>query len=291
MKILVTGGNGQLGRSLNKIGAAYPQHAFVFTDMPEADITDPGRMEGLIKSEQPELIVNCAAYTAVDKAESDPASARRINAEGPRILSGIARETGIGLIHISTDYVFSGKAYRPWTENDPAEPSGVYGRTKRAGEEAVLASGCRAAVIRTAWLYSEFGNNFVKTMLRLGRERDELQVVYDQIGSPTYATDLARAILAVAEQGLNGCEIYHYSDEGAVSWYDFARTIFDLAGFQVRVKAIKSEQYAAPAPRPAYSVLAKDKIKTLGVPVPWWKDSLAECLNLLQTQLQIQTQP
>ena len=290
MKILVTGGNGQLGRSLNKIGAAYPQHAFVFTDMPEADITHPGRMAELIKKHRPEIIVNCAAYTAVDKAESDPASARRINAEGPRILAGLARETGIGLIHISTDYVFSGKACRPWKEDDPADPSGVYGRTKRAGEEAVLASGCRGAVIRTAWLYSEFGNNFVKTMLRLGRERDELQVVYDQIGSPTYATDLAHAILTVAEQGLRGCEIYHYSDEGAVSWYDFARTVFDLSGIRVRINAIESAQYATPAPRPAYSVLAKDKIKTLGVRVPWWKDSLTECLNRLQTQPQIQMQ-
>ncbi len=284
MKILVTGGNGQLGSSLRKISGEYPQHAFLFTDMPEADITDKGCMSRLVSDNGIELIINCAAYTAVDKAESQPELAAKINIDGARILAEVAREHEAFLIHISTDYVFGGEGCHPLKEEDATAPIGVYGRTKRAGEEAVVAAGCRGAIIRTAWLYSEFGGNFVKTMLRLGSQRDNLNVVYDQIGTPTYATDLARAILVLAEklqQERPGMEIYHFSNEGAVSWYDFAQAIFELSGLAVRVGAIETEQYPTPARRPAYSVLSKEKIKAAGVEVPYWRNSLIECLHIL----------
>lgn len=285
MNILVTGGRGQLGCSLRKTGARYPQHRFWFTDMPESDITDPERMAGLVEEHAIGLIVNCAAYTAVDRAESEEMLAERVNAEGPRTLASVARRKGIPLIHISTDYVFGGEGCHPIREGHPTDPQGVYGRTKLRGEEAIRESGCDAAVIRTAWLYSEFGNNFVKTMLRVGRERGSVNVVYDQVGSPTYAPDLAEAILRLAENGVKGYEIYHFSDEGAVSWYDFAHAIFELAGETLRVGAIESSAYPAPAKRPAYSVLSKEKIKAAGVEVPYWRDSLKVCLKALKETL------
>lgn len=282
MRILVTGANGQLGLSLRKVAAAHPEHTLVCTDLPEADITDRGAIEALVEKNGTELIINCAAYTAVDKAESDEQLARTINAGGPRTLAAIARERGIGLIHISTDYVFSGEGCRPLREDDPAGPTGAYGRTKFEGELSVRESGCDAAVVRTSWLYSEFGVNFVRTMLRLGAEREALSVVYDQVGTPTYAPDLADALLQLASRGISGYEVYHYSNEGVASWYDFAWEIFSLAGLPVRLSPIESSQYPTPARRPAYSVLAKEKIKSLGIAVPYWKDSLQTCLNAIQ---------
>ena len=281
MNILVTGGNGQLGCSLRKIAGMYPQHRFVFTDVPEADITDWACIAALAEKHAIDLIVNCAAYTAVDRAESDAETAAKINVQGSEVLAGVARERGIGLIHISTDYVFDGESCHPLKEDRPTAPQGVYGRTKLAGEQAIEASRCNACVIRTAWLYSEYGNNFVKTMLRLGRERDELNVVYDQVGTPTYATDLAHAILRLAERGVSGFEVYHFSDEGAISWYDFAKAVFALAGIDIRVGAIETAAYPTPARRPAYSVLAKDKIREAGVRVPYWLDSLRECMAIV----------
>lgn len=282
MNILVTGGKGQLGCSLQKISTIYTQHHFVFTDMPEADITDRHCMERLVEEHSINLIINCAAYTAVDRAESDIELAERINVHGPCILAQVARERSVQLIHISTDYVFDGNSCHPIHEEQPTDPIGVYGRTKRAGEEAIEREGGDAAIIRTAWLYSEFGNNFVKTMLRLGNERDALNVVYDQIGTPTYAPDLAHAILCVAEHGIRGVEYYHYSNEGVISWYDFAQEIFALAQVSVSVTAIESYLYPVPAKRPAYSVLAKDKIKAIGASVPYWKESLKACLLALK---------
>ncbi len=281
MRILVTGANGQLGLSLRKIAGGHPQHTFTYTDLPEADITSRESIEGLVTEHGIELIVNCAAYTAVDKAESDPDTAHRINAEGPRVLARIARARDLKLIHVSTDYVFTGEGCHPLHEEDLAGPTGVYGRTKFEGELAVREEGCDAAVVRTAWLYSEFGANFVKTMLRLGAERETLSVVYDQVGTPTYAPDLAEALLAIAEDGIRGYEVYHYSNEGVASWYDFAREIFTLAGLPVQLEPIESREYPTPARRPAYSVLSKTKIKALGAKVPYWKDSLKTCLNEL----------
>lgn len=281
MNILVTGAKGQLGRSLEKTAPRYPLHRLILTDVPEGDITDPACMQSLVKQHAVGLIVNCAAYTAVDKAETDAALAEKINAEGPRILAGIARQEGIGLIHVSTDYVFNGEHCHPLHEEDPTGPTGVYGRTKLSGEEAIRESGCEAVIIRTSWLYSEFGNNFLKTMLRLGRENAQLTVVYDQVGTPTYAPDLAEAILYLADRGIAGSELYHFSNEGVTSWYDFAWAIFDLSGMPVEVNAVESDRYPTAAKRPAYSVLSKDKIRSSGVPVPYWRDSLKVCLGAL----------
>ena len=281
--ILITGGHGQLGLSLRKIAAKYPQYTFLFTDLPEGDITDKASIEQAVEKGRIEIIVNCAAYTAVDRAESDEDIARKINALGPAVLAGIAREKGIKLVHISTDYVFPGMGNSPLKETDTPAPESVYGRTKLEGEKAVEASGCEAAIIRTGWLYSEFGNNFVKTMLRVGKEQGKLNVVYDQTGTPTYATDLARAIMTLVQNEVKGFDIYHYADEGAVSWYDFAKSIFDIYEMNVAVNAIQTKDYPCAAARPAYSVLSKEKIKAAGACVPYWRDSLGQCIHILKT--------
>ncbi|MCQ2194396.1 MAG: dTDP-4-dehydrorhamnose reductase [Paludibacteraceae bacterium] len=280
MNILVTGANGQLGNSIRKISASYPNNYF-FTDMPEVDITNLALLENLMKEKQIDAIINCAAYTAVDKAEDDVALATKINVDGPRNLAIAAKNANAKLVHVSTDYVFGGKAYLPLKESDPTAPIGVYGRTKLAGEEAVKEVGCDAVVVRTAWLYSEFGGNFVKTMLRLGRERSELGVVYDQVGTPTYATDLAVALMELLTKGFSGFSLYHYSNEGVISWYDFAKTIFDLSDIHIKLNALESSEYPSKAERPAYSVLNKKKIREAGIKVPYWRDSLVECLRLL----------
>lgn len=281
MKILVTGGKGQLGHSIRKIAAEYPQHTLVYTDLPEGDIADRQAMHALIEADGIELIVNCAAYTAVDKAESEPDAAWRVNALGAGVLGELCAEKGIGLIHISTDYVFEGTADRPITEEQSVHPLGVYGATKAEGERMIRESGCRAVIVRTAWLYSEFGHNFVKTMLRLGAERDRLTVVNDQTGSPTYAPDLARAILLLAAGPFDDCTIYHFSNEGEVTWYDFARKIFELTNNPIPVLPVGTKEYPTPARRPVYSVLSKAKIRAAGVPVPDWAESLNVCLKAI----------
>ncbi len=273
-----------MGCSLRKISSEYPAHNFVFTDMPESDITDEGCMEELAERHKADVIVNCAAYTAVDRAESEPGLARRINAYGAQVLAGVAARRSIALVHISTDYVFDGEGCRPLREDAATGPTGVYGLTKLEGEEAIRRAGCRAAVVRTSWLCSEFGNNFVKTMLRVGRERGELSVVYDQVGTPTFADDLSRAVIVLAQRGVEGFEVYHFSSEGAVSWYDFAKAIFDMSAMNVRVNPIVSSLYPTAARRPSYSVLAKDKIKEAGAVVPYWRDSLARCLAVLKNE-------
>jgi len=287
MNILVTGANGQLGNSIRKIAAKYPSYHFLFTDIPEVDITDIALLEQLIRTNNIQAIINCAAYTAVDKAETDIEPAQKINVDGPYNLATAAKKANIKLIHVSTDYVFNGKNNLPLKENDPTDPIGIYGKTKLEGEIAVKKSGCDSLVIRTAWLYSEFGGNFVKTMLRLGREREELSVVYDQVGTPTYATDLAIAILDLLQKGFSGYTLYHYSNEGVISWYDFAKTIFDLSAIQIKLNAIESSEYPTPAKRPAYSVLNKKKIKEAGIQVPYWRDSLIECLKILNLKFEI----
>lgn len=283
MKILVTGANGQLGRSMRKISGDYPQHEFLFTDMPEMDITEKAGIEAFVRENGVQAIVNCAAYTAVDRAETEIELADKINVLGTKVLGEVAKTFSIPLIHISTDYVFCGEGCHPLKETDATAPTGVYGRTKLEGEKALESTGCDAAIIRTAWLYSEFGGNFVKTMLRLASERDLLNVVYDQVGSPTYATDLARALMMVLNNGVQGLSIYHFSNEGAISWYDFAKAIFEESGDKISVSPIESDKYPSPTKRPAYSVLSKEKIKAAGVDVPYWKDSLKECIRILKS--------
>ena len=281
MNILVTGGNGQLGNSIKKISSDYPQHTFFFTDVPEVDITNLNLLDRLMEEKSVDAIINCASYTAVDKAESDVVLAESINVAGPKNLAEAAKKRGAKLIHVSTDYVFNGTANEPLKEEAQTDPIGVYGRTKLAGEQAVKDSGCDALVIRTAWLYSEFGNNFVKTMLRLGREREQLGVVFDQVGTPTYAPDLAVAIMTLLDKGFTGFDLYHFSNEGVISWYDFTKAIFRLENINITLNPIESCEYPTPAKRPAYSVLNKKKIKAAGVSVPYWEDSLRVCLKEL----------
>lgn len=284
MNILVTGANGQLGSSIRKISGNYKNNKFLFTDMPEVDITNVDLLRDLVKKNNINAIINCAAFTAVDKAESCEDLAAKINVDGPKNLAIVAKEVGAKLVHISTDYVFGGKSCLPLKETDKPAPIGVYGRTKRLGETEVEMSGCDAIVIRTAWLYSEFGANYVKTMLRLGKEKDHLNVVFDQVGTPTYATDLAVAIMTLLEKGFSGFELYHFSNEGVISWFDFTKAIFEIAGIKTPVGAIESFEYPTAAERPAYSVLNKRKIKDAGVEVPYWRDSLKKCLDILLAQ-------
>ncbi|MDR0962280.1 MAG: dTDP-4-dehydrorhamnose reductase [Mediterranea sp.] len=281
MRILITGANGQLGNEMRVVAAANMQHTCLFTDIHELDVCDEAAVARYVSNEQIDVIVNCAAYTAVDKAEDDEALCRRLNADAPTYLAAAAEACGAALIQVSTDYVFDGTSYRPYTENDAPNPRSVYGTTKFEGEEAVQRLCSRCAVVRTSWLYSSFGNNFVKTMLRLGRERDALGVVFDQIGTPTYAGDLAVALFAMIEQGVTP-GIYHFSNEGVCSWYDFAHTIHRMAGVTCRLTPLHTADYPTRAHRPHYSVLDKTKIKhTFGITIPHWEDSLKHCMDIL----------
>lgn len=282
---IVIGSNGQLGSEIKALSEGLPID-FKFYDFPEIDITNRAMLLEIIKNDAPKVIVNCAAYTAVDKAETEKDAAFTVNATGVKNLTEVAEAVGAWLIHVSTDYVFDGTSHLPYVETDATNPQSVYGETKLQGEKNAT-SYSKGIVIRTAWLYSTFGNNFVKTMLRLGNERESLNVVFDQIGTPTYAHDLAAAILAVADRvnatndtALAG--IYHYSNEGVCSWYDFTHEIFDLEKISCKLSPIESKSYPTPAKRPHFSVLNKQKIKaTFGIEVPYWKDSLVECLNKL----------
>ncbi len=268
---LVTGANGQLGCELRRL---IPNS--VFTDSKMLDITDAAAVANFVRANNIDLIINCAAYTAVDRAESEPDLALAVNENGPRNLA----ETGVPLIHVSTDYVFDGTGHRPYLPTDKTSPVSAYGRTKLAGEHAIANSAKTFVIIRTAWLYSAFGNNFVKTMRRLGAERAELNVVADQIGTPTWAADLAAAIVKVAGALKPGTRaIYHYSNAGACSWYDFAHSIMELSGLKCNVNPINTAQYPTPAKRPHYSVLDKeDIVRDFGVLVPHWRDSLKKAL-------------
>ena len=282
--ILVTGANGQLGSELRKIGFTALDDVF-FTDIAELDITSYEAVAKFVEEHEIDTIVNCAAYTAVDKAEDEPEAAARINTEAVANLAKVANNQDCLLIHVSTDYVFNGMGEKPYTEKDRPEPVSVYGKTKLAGEEAIKKSGCLYIIIRTAWLYSAFGNNFVKTILRLAGERSEISVVSDQVGSPTYAEDLARAIVTIMENDDRGmCEgVYHFSDEGVCSWYDFASEIVRISGLPCRVKPVTTAEYPTRTRRPAYSVLDKSKIRnTFKVAVPDWKESLAACMKELK---------
>lgn len=282
-RILVTGKNGQLGQSLQKIATDYPQLNFVFTGRNQLDLGAPHSIDAFFKkhTEPFAAFINAAAYTAVDTAESEPDVAEQVNHLAVAQLAGIAKQQQAFLLHVSTDYVFDGKSYRPYVETDLTAPQNQYGLSKLKGEHAMQASGCTGAIVRTSWVYSEFGSNFVKTMLRLGKERDSLNVIFDQIGSPTYATDLAHALCALlaSKQG-SGVDIYHYANEGVCSWYDFAKAIFTLEGIDCAVIPIESKDYPTPASRPHYSLLNKGKIKQqTGQQIPHWHDALEQCLK------------
>ena len=282
--ILVTGCKGQLGNELQVLAPQYADTCkFYFTDKEELDITDRQAVLSFVEVNGISHIINCAAFTAVDKAESEPELCELLNHTAPEYLADAAEAVGATMIQVPTDYVFDGTACRPYTETDDTCPNSVYGRTKLAGEEAVIRNCPGSMVIRTAWLYSTFGNNFVKTMLRLGKEREELGVIFDQIGTPTYARDLAEAIMTAVDKGVRP-GVYHFTDEGVCSWYDFTRAIHELAGLsdKCHVRPLHTEEYPTPAARPHYSVLDKTKIKqTYGIEIPWWKDSLKKCLKEL----------
>lgn len=282
-RVLITGANGQLGHEMRNVLDGDDRFEAIFTDVAELDICDAEAVNRAVADNRVDYIVNCAAYTQVDKAEDNVELCRKINATAVENLARAAAACGARMIHVSTDYVFNGRGYRPYTEDMTPDPQSVYGSTKLEGEQALMRLCPQSAIIRTAWLYSPYGNNFVKTMMRLGTERDELSVVADQIGTPTCAADLARAILAVltAETFVPG--IYHFSDEGACSWYDFTVAIHRLAGITCRVKPIRSDEYPSRAHRPFYSVLDKSKIKqTYGITIPHWYESLSHCIEILQ---------
>ena len=282
MNILITGCNGQLGNEMQLLEKEHPEHNYYNTDVAELDITDQVAVEVFVAEHEIDGIVNCAAYTAVDKAESNKQLCTALNTEAPAYLAMAVEKRGGWLIQISTVYVFNGQKFTPYNENDTPCPESVYGSTKLAGELGVTKLCSRTMIIRTAWLYSTFGNNFVKTMIRLGQERSELGVIFDQIGTPTYARDLAVAIFAaIGKDIVPG--IYHFSNEGVASWYDFTKAIHRLAGISsCHVRPLHTADYPTPAHRPAYSVLDKTKIKdTLGIEIPYWEDSLRECIAKL----------
>ncbi|MBQ5606177.1 MAG: dTDP-4-dehydrorhamnose reductase [Prevotella sp.] len=285
MNILITGCNGQLGNEIQVLEKEYPQHTYYNTDVAELDITDKDAIEKYVSDNNIDGIINCAAYTAVDKAESNTELCHKLNAEAPGLLAeAIAKRDG-WIIQVSTDYVFDGTAHIPYTEDIPTCPNSVYGTTKLEGENNVTAACGKSMIIRTAWLYSTFGNNFVKTMLRLGKERTEFGVIFDQIGTPTYARDLALTIMNAADKGIIP-GIYHFSNEGVCSWYDFTKAIHRIAGItDCNVKPLHTEEYPTPACRPAYSVLDKTKIKNAyNIYIPHWEDSLRECMAKLETE-------
>ncbi len=282
--ILVTGSNGQLGNEIRCLSLKYPVYNFIYTDIEELNITDYQQIDQFFKINNIQYIINCAAYTAVDKAEQDTDLARYINANAVKYLSQIAKKNHACMIHISTDYVFDGKHHKPYTESDSICPTSAYGKTKAEGENEVRIHAEKAIIIRTSWLYSSFGHNFIKTILKYGKERGKLNVVFDQIGTPTYAADLAKVILDILpELALKtSIETYHFSNEGVCSWYDFAKEIVALSGFECIIHPIRTEDYPLPAPRPYYSVLDKAKIKKeFNIEIPYWKDSLKKCLTII----------
>jgi len=287
--ILVTGSNGQLGKSLQVEANNHLKYNIVFANREVLDLSETENIDAYFEQNKFDIIINCAAHTAVDKAESEFELANAINHLAVKKLAEVAKQQHAKLIHISTDYVFNGQQHRPYIETDEVDPQGVYGATKLAGEQAVLQTlSENALIIRTSWVYSEFGNNFVKTMVKLGTERDSLGVIYDQVGTPTYAGDLAKVIMRIVghksfSEAIFTSQIYHYSNEGVCSWYDFAKAIFQYENIQCDVSAIETKDYPTPAKRPHYSVLNKAKIKqTYTIEIPYWKDALQRCLCALE---------
>lgn len=281
-KILVTGANGQLGSELRKLSGLYSQFEWIFTDYQELDLCDLESLPTALAKINPQIIINCAAHTAVDKAESEFELSDVLNHQAVAIMARWSQSNDCKFIHVSTDYVFDGTASTALSEAAPTGPINVYGVTKLAGEKACMEENPSAIIIRTSWVYSSFGNNFVKTMSRLMQERDSLNVVNDQIGSPTYAADLAQAIMTIITHSTWQSGIYHFSNEGEISWFDFAKDIQEIGGFDCAISGIPSSAYPTPAKRPQYSLLDKSKIKsTFGVIVPDYKESLVKCMELL----------
>ncbi len=282
-KILVTGAHGQLGTELNFLSSLLENHSFVFVDRNDLDITDVDSVNNFFSKEKYPAVVNCAAYTAVDKAETEKETAFKVNANGAGNLAAACKQVNAKFIHFSTDFIFDGTNSVPYKEEDKSNPLSVYGGSKLAGEERVLLNNPDTILIRTSWVYSSFGNNFVKTILKLCKEREQLNVIYDQIGTPTYARDLAAVVLKIvgSEEWKPG--IYNYSNEGVASWYDFAIAIRDIAGLKTKILPIETSQYPTPAERPKYSVLNKAKIKeTFGLEIPHWRESLEKCIPLIK---------
>ena len=280
--ILITGANGQLGNELKVLAHALPGFDFIYGDLPDLDITQSDSINRFLKARNVGHIVNCAAYTQVDKAESESEIAYAVNAKGAGLLAKIAQENDARLLHISTDFVFDGGKSTPYKPDDKANPLGIYGKSKLQGENEVLVACEKAVVIRTSWLHSSYGNNFVKSMLRLGAQRSQLGVVYDQVGAPTYAADLAAAIIQIIRQANKGNgQIFHFSNAGVASWYDFAHAIMQMAGLPCKVSPIETHEYPTPAPRPAYSVMHCRKIQAHfeGIDLPHWRSSLKRCLS------------
>ena len=288
MRVLITGSNGQLGSEIKELATKYKKVDFIFKDLPELDICNFEALQAFILDNNINAVINCAAYTAVDKAEEDAEIAEQVNSTGVSNLVNALQTLNGKLIHISTDYVFDGNHFLPYKESDPVSPIGVYGETKRAGELSVINSDIDSIVIRTSWLYSTYGNNFVKTMLRLGNEKENLGVIFDQVGTPTYARDLAKTCLDILcgnssiDISKNG-NLYHYSNEGVTSWYDFAISIMELGGENCKVKPIQTKDYPTLARRPYYSVLNKSKIKTdFKIEIPYWRNSLKDCIEKIK---------
>lgn len=280
--ILVFGASGQLGQCLAHVARERNTLDLIFPPEAQANILNPEGLRALFTQHQPAYVINCAAYTAVDKAEDEVELARRVNRDGVENLARLCGEFGTTLIQISTDFVFAGTGNTPLVETDAAEPISVYGLTKLEGEQVIPAQTSQFFILRTSWLYSEYANNFVKTMLRLGQDRDELRVIWDQTGTPCYAIDLAGCILTIIESQSQQYGIYHYSNEGITSWYDFATAIFELSGTPIKTVPIRTAEYPTKATRPAYSVMDKTKAKTvLGVAIPHWRASLAVCIGRL----------
>jgi dTDP-4-dehydrorhamnose reductase len=289
MNILITGSYGQLGSEIKDLVTNYKNFNFFFMDLPELNICKSEELNTFIVDQNINAVINCAAYTAVDKAEKDEYTAQKVNSEGVLNLVNALKKVNGKLIHISTDYVFDGNHSQPYKESNPVSPVGVYGETKRAGELAVINSSIDALVIRTSWLYSVYGNNFLKTMLKLGHDKDELGVIFDQVGTPTNASDLAKTCLDILayskEANINSKgKIYHYSNEGVTSWYDFAKAIMELGSIDCKIRPIETKDYPTPAKRPHYSVLNKSKIKTdFNIQIPNWRDSLDKCILKLKS--------
>lgn len=281
--VLVTGAHGQLGMELNFLSSLLETHSFTFVSHQDLDIADETAVRELFAKQKFEVLINTAAYTAVDKAESDRETAFKINAQAPGMLAKVCKENNCRFIHFSTDFVFDGTISRPLLETDTTNPLGVYGETKLEGEKLVLENNADALIIRTSWVYSSFGKNFVKTILRLCKEREQLNVIYDQVGTPTYARDLAAAVISIIRSDNWHSGIYNYSNEGVASWYDFAIAIRDMAGLHTNINPIETAQYPTPAQRPKYSVLNKASFKQVfGQTIPYWRNSLEDCIELLK---------
>ena len=288
MRVLIAGSNGQLGSEIKELATNYSNLDFIFKDLPELDICNFEVLQAFIIDNNINAVINCAAYTAVDKAEEETIIAKKVNYEGVLNIVNALQAVNGKLIHISTDYIFDGNHFLPYKESDPVSPIGVYGETKRAGELAVINSDLDSIVIRTSWLYSSYGNNFVKTMLRLGNEKENLGVIFDQVGTPTYARDLAKTCIEILT-GVNSAKIskngnlYHYSNEGVASWYDFAVAIMEFGKVDCQVKPIQTKDYPTLAKRPHFSVLNKTKIKTdFKIEIPYWRDSLKDCIEKIK---------